>query len=332
MAPKGFFEALFGSKAPENKYTVANLAALHSSLARTAMVTDKNKDSVVESLRAISELIIWGDRHDPSIFEYVVEKNVLGVYWRIVERERTPISVKQQILQTLSILISNIEAGPSVYFILSNNHINELIAHPFDLSNEELLAHYVSLLKAIALRLDKHTVQFFIGEPANAVSPSLATASTPAGGGSSGSDGSASAASAPGGGSAKVPAATADDGDHAGSPSPPPLRPPTRFPLFDEAMKLWANEERMVRTAVRTIVLSICRVDDPEVRAFVARSAVLPKQLNATLRSDCHRLLATIRTAALARIPSGAQLASMEGALQLLLDEIYFCNLSLIHI
>ena len=42
-------------------------------------------------------------------------------------------------------------------------HINELIVHPFDFSNEEELAQYICLLKAIALRLDQHTVQFFIG-------------------------------------------------------------------------------------------------------------------------------------------------------------------------
>ena len=86
---------------------------------------------MVEYLRTIAEVIIWGDKHEPAIFEYFLEKNMLSIFWQILAQELTPPSVKQQLLQTLSMLIQNIEAGPSVYFILSNNHINELIAHPY---------------------------------------------------------------------------------------------------------------------------------------------------------------------------------------------------------
>ena len=84
---------------------------------------------------------------------------------------RSGAEVKRQIIQTVSILVQNVSNDTYLYYLLSNNHINELIVHPFDLSNEELLAHYVSLLKAIALRLDEHTVQFFIGEPMAASPP-----------------------------------------------------------------------------------------------------------------------------------------------------------------
>ena len=95
-----FLQSLFGGSAssasPDAKYSLANLASLHSSLARTVVVNEKNKEVVVESIRAIAELIIWGDKHDPAIFEYFLEKNVLGVFWRILAQERTPISVKQQ--------------------------------------------------------------------------------------------------------------------------------------------------------------------------------------------------------------------------------------------
>ena len=134
-----FFKS-FGSSAtqsPEKKYSLASLAALHNSLARIVVVNDTNKEQVVESIRSIAELIIYGDKNDPAIFDYFLEKNMLSIFWRILAQERTPISVKQQLLQTLSILISNIEAGPSVYFILSNNHINELITHPFDFERHE---------------------------------------------------------------------------------------------------------------------------------------------------------------------------------------------------
>jgi protein CLEC16A len=46
-------------------------------------------------------------------------------------------------------------------YILSNNRINELIDYDFDFDDEDLLAHYISFLKTLALKLDVNTVQFF---------------------------------------------------------------------------------------------------------------------------------------------------------------------------
>jgi hypothetical protein len=47
-------------------------------------------------------------------------------------------------------------------YLLSNNYINDLIVFPFNFSgDDELLAHYVTFVKAIALRLDSNTLQFF---------------------------------------------------------------------------------------------------------------------------------------------------------------------------
>ena len=115
------WSSLFGLSAAANsaekRFSLQNFTQLHAQLSRVTLVNEKNKDSVVESLRTIAEIIIWGEKNDPAIFEFFLEKNVLGIFWRILAQERTPISVKQQLLQTLSILIQNIDAGPSVYFI-----------------------------------------------------------------------------------------------------------------------------------------------------------------------------------------------------------------------
>ncbi|KAL1523906.1 hypothetical protein AB1Y20_018825 [Prymnesium parvum] len=250
----------FGQQPHTATYSIGALSTLCTNLAKTSLVTEKNRDVVVEQLRQLTEQLVWGDRNDPAFFEYFLEKNVLSIFWRFLAQQRSPIAVKVQLLQTLSILLQNIEAGPSVFFILSNNHINELITHPFDFTHEELLTHYVSLLKAIALRLDVQTVQFFI-------------TSTPIG---------------------------------------------MQFPLFDEALKLWNHEERMVRTAVRTIVLSVCQVDDAQVRSFVASSTSLTDQLIVALRSDSHSLSR--------RLEAAASPSALEGCLQYLFDEMYFLN------
>jgi hypothetical protein len=51
-----------------------------------------------------------------------------------------------------------------VDFLLSNNHINQLIRYKFDFSDEELLAYYISFLKTLSLKLNIGTIQFFYND------------------------------------------------------------------------------------------------------------------------------------------------------------------------
>ncbi|EOD30519.1 hypothetical protein EMIHUDRAFT_456574, partial [Emiliania huxleyi CCMP1516] len=209
---------------PPPKFSLANMSRLHQHLHDTVVVTERNRAAVVDNLRTIAELVLWGDQNDPVLFDFFLEKNMLGIFWRLLEQRETPVSVKVQMLQTLSILISNIEAGPSIYYILSNDHINELIRHPFDFSHEELLAHYISLLKAIALRLDEHTVQC----------------------------------------------------------------------RHLQRLRRRGGIERMVRTAVRTIVLSVCKVAEAAVQEYVCGSGTLPQVLVAALLAEHERASASV--------------------------------------
>lgn len=48
--------------------------------------------------------------------------------------------------------------------MLSNNHINGLIAAPFNSDEEELIAYYISFLKTLSLSLNVMTVQFFFNK------------------------------------------------------------------------------------------------------------------------------------------------------------------------
>ena len=49
-------------------------------------------------------------------------------------------------------------------YLLSNNHVNDVICHKFDFSDEEVMAYYISFLKTLSLRLNEHTVHFFYNE------------------------------------------------------------------------------------------------------------------------------------------------------------------------
>lgn len=49
-------------------------------------------------------------------------------------------------------------------YLLSNNHVNSIIVHKFDFSDEEIMAYYISFLKTLSLKLNNHTVHFFYNE------------------------------------------------------------------------------------------------------------------------------------------------------------------------
>ena len=58
-----------------NQFYLSNFLSLfrylYSVLQRNPIVFDVNRDLLIETLRSISEILIWGDQHDSSVFEYV---------------------------------------------------------------------------------------------------------------------------------------------------------------------------------------------------------------------------------------------------------------------
>uniref|UniRef100_A0A8C1JW63 C-type lectin domain containing 16A n=1 Tax=Cyprinus carpio TaxID=7962 RepID=A0A8C1JW63_CYPCA len=55
----------------------------------------------------------------------------------------------------------------NIHYLLSNNHVNSIIVHKFDFSDEEIMAYYISFLKTLSLKLNNHTVHFFYNEHTN---------------------------------------------------------------------------------------------------------------------------------------------------------------------
>lgn len=47
----------------------------------------------------------------------------------------------------------------SLFYLLSNNHVNDMIMFDFRLDDEEVLSHFASFLKTLSLRLNPNTVQ-----------------------------------------------------------------------------------------------------------------------------------------------------------------------------
>ena len=229
------------------------------------------QDALVETFRGMAELLTWGDQHEPAIFDLFVEMRVrccarvalseplfsradashggcqmLAHFVRILVQcapaaaasrratgaggEYTVVAV--QLLQSLSILVQNTRRETSIYYLFSNNYINDLMElKQFDYGvDEEVLAWYITFLKAISLRLNERTIQFFVSD----APPAPGTA----------------------GGRARSSVAGGD-----------PLAVPVAFPLYSQVIRYVQHTESMVRAAARAATLNVFRVDDPAVRA-----------------------------------------------------------------
>uniref|UniRef100_A0A8B9JHJ5 C-type lectin domain containing 16A n=1 Tax=Astyanax mexicanus TaxID=7994 RepID=A0A8B9JHJ5_ASTMX len=135
-------------------------------LMKNTTVTDHNRNLLVETIRSITEILIWGDQNDSSVFDFFLEKNMFAFFLNIL-RQKSGRYVCVQLLQTLNILFENISHETSLYYLLSNNHVNSIIVHKFDFSDEEIMAYYISFLKTLSLKLNNHTVHFFYNEHTN---------------------------------------------------------------------------------------------------------------------------------------------------------------------
>ncbi|KAL3830141.1 hypothetical protein ACJIZ3_018943 [Penstemon smallii] len=144
-----------------DRFSFDELRYLIDQLMKVQIVNEVNKDFVIEALRSIAELITYGDQHDAAYFEFFMEKQVMGEFVRIIKISRTVI-VSLQLLQTMSIMIQNLKSEHSIYYMFSNEHVNDLITYSFDFRNEELLSYYISFLRAISGKLNKDTISLLV--------------------------------------------------------------------------------------------------------------------------------------------------------------------------
>ncbi|XP_071535234.1 protein CLEC16A homolog isoform X2 [Panulirus ornatus] len=150
----------------KNPHSLEHLRYLYNVLSKNQVVQESNRGLLVETLRSIAEILIWGDQNDSSVFDFFLEKNMLSFFLRIM-KQKCGSYVCVQLLQTLNILFENIKNETSLYYLLSNNHVNSIIVHKFDFSDEEVMAYYISFLKTLSFKLNVHTIHFFYNEHTN---------------------------------------------------------------------------------------------------------------------------------------------------------------------
>ena len=157
----GLFGGPAASGSASQKYTLNHLNQLYLQLQNFWQKADAPAADIVETIREITEILIWGENRDSAFFDFFCEKSLLADFVRVLGIPDIPSRIKVQLLQTLSILITNVNTETNLYYLFSNNYINQLIATNFDFSDEEILAYYISLLKSLCLKLNTETVKFF---------------------------------------------------------------------------------------------------------------------------------------------------------------------------
>ncbi|XP_002041219.2 protein CLEC16A homolog isoform X1 [Drosophila sechellia] len=164
---RSWFGGPWGGR-PKNRLSLEHLKYLYSILEKNTTVSESNRGLLVESLRCIAEILIWGDQHDSLVFDFFLEKNMLSYFLHIMRQKSGGSSfVCVQLLQTLNILFENIRNETSLYYLLSNNHVNSIMVHKFDFSDEDVMGYYILFLKTLSLKLNTHTIHFFYNEHTN---------------------------------------------------------------------------------------------------------------------------------------------------------------------
>ncbi|CAL5421978.1 unnamed protein product [Camellia sinensis] len=120
---------------------------LHVGLVDFTPVDKLNKELVVDLLQSLVEIVTYGDRHDPMIFECFMEYQVLGEFVRVLKISKNS-RIEAPLLQYLSIMIQNMDTEHAIYYCLSNDYINSIITHQYEFDGGDLAPYYVSFLSS----------------------------------------------------------------------------------------------------------------------------------------------------------------------------------------
>ena len=186
------FRMLSATKSPDKEAEFYDATANRDEASMIALSTAKAIEKrVVELIKTIGEIIVKAEepptltktsssssqpavRGDP-VFEYFCEKNILKLFVDIAKEVRqgsevrlsdslfhgvvwSPM-VKAQVLQTTSLLLSDISNHSVLYYLLSHNHINNLISCMLPLKQwtdqalVKMMPSYVELLRVVTVQL-----------------------------------------------------------------------------------------------------------------------------------------------------------------------------------
>lgn len=140
------------------------LRVLHTTVLNVSAAYAVSAGDIVDALKQLAELVIWGDVNDyDAIFEYFCEENLMEFLTTVLPKSPFKV-VRIQLIQTMSMMIHNLENERTLYFLLSNNYINTLITTSDLYSGGDISSWAASLLKTLSGLLNSTTIKFFYQE------------------------------------------------------------------------------------------------------------------------------------------------------------------------
>jgi protein CLEC16A len=126
---------------------------------------DKHEEQSKEVIQYVIEYLIYGDKHDSSIFDIFCEFNFMNEFIYLSNLNNR--SINLQIIKSFSVLILNLTNTTTLYYIFSNNFINQIITNDYEKYDDDFLSYYVNFIKSLSLKIDTTTIQFFFHKGLN---------------------------------------------------------------------------------------------------------------------------------------------------------------------
>ena len=152
------------------KCTVENLEKLGNELRiynEQPNLIKKNSELLKDLIQLLFKFLMDGDKNEEEdIIGCFKDEDIFTGIRNIYFHEDYDINCT--IIQSLSILIVNIVKSKSfLYFILSNNFINDLLLIDYSKYDDEYYSYYVNFIKSLVMRLDQNTFLLFYNKRSN---------------------------------------------------------------------------------------------------------------------------------------------------------------------
>ncbi|XP_020972332.1 uncharacterized protein LOC107626353 isoform X4 [Arachis ipaensis] len=202
-----------------DRFSVLHFRSVIDELKQIKVVNMRNRELVLDLLQSVVEIITYGDKHDPSILECFMDRQVVAEFVRMLDISENS-RIEAPLLQYLSIMIQNMDNEHAIcktIFRPINSVMHEILCYAEMLSN---MAHRIQMVCwyfyiidwAVSGKINRDTLCLLVNVHGDAV---------------------------------------------------------VSFPLYTEALRFAHHEEKMIQTAVRTIVLNIYNVSDEMVYKFI---------------------------------------------------------------
>jgi hypothetical protein len=168
-----FFSKFLGkpSKHSIETFRYSTVSTLHQELLALSPVSHKNKEKVVENIRAITEEIIWSEQNKGDFFKYFlrrysIECNLFRLFWNFLNDTKIK-EVQVQLMQTATMFIHNLTSQESkskknIEQLLNTLFYRDIVCFDFDFSDEEVVEIYLSMLKTFAINLKPEMFSEFV--------------------------------------------------------------------------------------------------------------------------------------------------------------------------